>query len=71
MPLNNPGVSKLSQLDIDADVNWGGHTISNIGIALGADVDFNQHQALQFVVQGLTSDPASPVDGQIWLRTDL
>ena len=32
---------------------------------------FNQQQALNFVIENRTSDPASPVDGQIWLRTDL
>jgi hypothetical protein len=41
------------------------------GSGLSIDLEFNQHQALQFVIQNLTSDPSSPVDGQIWLRTDL
>ncbi len=36
-----------------------------------AGVEFAKQQALQFVVENRTSDPASPVDGQIWLRTDL
>lgn len=36
-----------------------------------ASVDFAQQQALQFVVENRTSDPVSPVVGQIWLRTDL
>ena len=34
-------------------------------------VGFNQQQALAFVIENRTDDPASPVDGQIWLRTDL
>lgn len=34
-------------------------------------VEFNQEQAVQFVIEKRTSDPASPADGQIWLRTDL
>lgn len=34
-------------------------------------VDFGQQQALQFVIENRTSDPVAPVDGQIWLRTDL
>lgn len=34
-------------------------------------VDFNQNQALTLVIENRTSDPASPVNGQIWLRTDL
>ena len=36
-----------------------------------AAVDFDQQQAVNFVVENRTSDPASPVEGQIWLRTDL
>lgn len=36
-----------------------------------ADVDFAQQEALQFVIENRTSDPGSPVTGQIWLRTDL
>jgi len=34
-------------------------------------VEFNKQQALQFVIEKRTSDPTTPVDGQIWLRTDL
>lgn len=36
-----------------------------------ASVDFVQQQALQFVIENRTSDPGSPVAGQLWLRTDL
>ena len=36
-----------------------------------APVDFVQQQALQFVIENRTSDPGSPVAGQLWLRTDL
>lgn len=34
-------------------------------------VDFSGQQALSFVIENRTSDPPSPVTGQIWLRTDL
>ncbi len=34
-------------------------------------VEFNKQQALQFVIENRTADPSTPVDGQIWLRTDL
>lgn len=34
-------------------------------------VNFNQQQAISFVLENRTSDPASPATGQIWLRTDL
>ena len=32
-------------------------------------VEFNQKQALKFVVENVTDDPGSPVQGQLWLRT--
>jgi len=35
------------------------------------NVNFNQKQAITLVIETRTSDPGSPVDGQIWLRTDL
>ena len=34
-------------------------------------IEFNQQEALQAVIEKRTSDPGTPVDGQIWLRTDL
>jgi hypothetical protein len=34
-------------------------------------IEFNQKQGLQFVVENRTADPASPVAGQMWFRTDL
>lgn len=45
-------------------------TLDEIPIAV-ASVDFNQQQAVSFVVENRTSDPGSPVTGQLWLRTDL
>lgn len=45
-------------------------TLDAIPVAV-ASVDFNQQQAVDFVIENRTSDPVSPVDGQIWLRTDL
>lgn len=41
------------------------------GATFGADVDFNQHQGIEFVMENRTSDPGSPVTGQLWIRTDL
>lgn len=38
---------------------------------LTADLDFAQYEALQFVIENRTSDPVAPVNGQLWLRTDL
>jgi len=34
-------------------------------------VDFNKKQAISLVIENRTEDPVSPIDGQIWLRTDL
>lgn len=36
-----------------------------------APVDFAQQPSVNFVIENRTSDPASPVTGQMWLRTDL
>lgn len=36
-----------------------------------SSVNFNKKQATSFVIENRTSDPASPANGQIWLRTDL
>ena len=36
-----------------------------------AAVNFAQQQATSFVIENRTSDPGSPVAGQLWLRTDL
>ena len=46
------------------------HTLDAHGNPV-ASVQFAQQQALQFVIENRTSDPGSPVTGQIWLRTDL
>ena len=35
------------------------------------NVDFYQHQAIQFRIENRTSDPSSPATGEIWLRTDV
>ena len=40
-------------------------------VSFGDNVDFNQHQGLEFVMENRTSDPGSPVTGQLWIRTDL
>lgn len=36
-----------------------------------ASVAFNDQQATSFRIENRTSDPGSPTEGQIWLRTDL
>lgn len=34
-------------------------------------IEFNQQEVLQVAIEKRTDDPATPIDGQIWLRTDL
>lgn len=36
-----------------------------------ASIDYNGQQAVSFRLENRTSDPESPVIGQIWLRTDI
>ncbi len=40
-------------------------------VVLQAGANFNQQQAVGMRFENRTSDPASPVTGQVWLRTDL
>src|SRR5580692_6576154 len=42
-----------------------------MALKLVTNLDFSQNQALNAVIQNLGSDPGSPVEGQIWYRTDL
>lgn len=46
------------------------HKLNSCGVPDGA-VDFNKQEATSLVIEKRTSDPSTPVDGQIWLRTDL
>jgi len=34
-------------------------------------IDFKKNQVISFVIENRTSDPSSPVTGQIWFRTDV
>lgn len=68
------GLSDGSYGDIDVS---GSGTVMTIAATLDeipapvASVEFDQQQALQFVIENRTSDPGSPVAGQLWIRTDL
>lgn len=58
------------------DLTGGGETILHKHKLNACDVpdgavDFNGQQATSLVVENRTDDPGTPVDGQIWLRTDL
>lgn len=37
----------------------------------GVELQFNQKEAKQMVIEILASDPVTPVEGQIWYRSDL
>ena len=34
-------------------------------------IEFSQQEVLQAAIEKRIDDPATPVDGQMWLRTDL
>ena len=40
-------------------------------LKLGGNMDCNQKQMISMVIENRISDPTDPVEGQIWLRTDL
>ena len=46
------------------------HTLDSSDPPTGA-VDFNKQQATALVIENRTTDPGTPANGQIWLRTDL
>jgi hypothetical protein len=64
-----------SALDAKADDSTLAATVQGYTLDTFADpvaaVGFNGQQALAFVIENRTSDPGSPVTGQIWIRTDL
>jgi len=41
------------------------------GDILTGNMNFNQNQAVGLVIENRTSDPSSPIEGQIWIRTDI
>ncbi len=65
----------------ESDLDMAGHNIVNRGDldartlnsndAADGPVDFAKQQATALVIENRTSDPGTPVNGQIWLRTDL
>lgn len=46
-------------------------TLANNNSAGVQDMDMNKNQILNLSLDKRTSDPSSPVEGQIWFRTDL
>lgn len=61
----------LAYGDVGAAAASHGSSAHTGSIIPNANQDFQKNQALQFVVENRTSDPTSPVAGQMWLRTDL
>lgn len=63
----------IEKVYLDSDIVGVVRTNVRLNELLSPDgsVEFSQEQALQLVVELRTSDPGTPVDGQIWLRTDL
>jgi len=60
----NVGIGKgLGTANVRLDVNG--------DVEIAGELDMKQNQAKNFVIENRTSDPPSPVVGQIWLRTDL
>lgn len=63
----------IQEMELDSDIIG----VVKAGVKLNelqnpdGSVEFATQQALQLAVENRTDDPASPVDGQIWLRTDL
>jgi len=49
----------------------GGTYLPLTGGTMAGVIDMNQYQFYQMVIENRTSDPTSPVTGQIWIRTDL
>lgn len=74
------GLISFNQSDIYEDLSNSIDTYSNQGIAgtkvftglvLGGNMDCSQYQMKNMVIENRTDDPTSPVEGQVWLRTDL
>ncbi len=73
--VNLGSVSALSVVDFSADTQYW------LGIQIGMGTELSPRKLLLYVpysfrsnsviIEGRTSDPASPQTGQIWLRTDL
>ena len=66
------GKDKIAHADLVAEgvTTLHKHKLNQCDVPDG-NVNFNQKQAITLVIETRTSDPGSPVDGQIWLRTDL
>lgn len=66
-------LSSTRRVDTDDPLDGGGELSADLTLIWNpqSDIAFNQQEAVEFVIENRTSDPGSPVSGQIWLRTDL
>ncbi len=71
-------VSLGETVPLDGSVDFHSNLQYWLGVTIGAGVELTPRKKLLFVpyafkaeIETRTSDPASPVTGQIWLRTDL
>jgi len=46
-------------------------TLTGATIALGADLDFNDNEAIDFILENRSDDTGMTVTGQMWFRTDV
>lgn len=79
LPVNKGGTGSatLNTVTLTGDQTVAGHkTFSDdptfsAGMTLGDNANFAQKQAVSLVIENRTSDPSTPVAGQIWFRTDV
>jgi hypothetical protein len=73
------GLLGFNQSDIyeDLDRSLDNYTDQAVGgtkaftdLRLAGNMRCNQYQMLEMVIENRTDDPTSPVEGQMWLRTD-
>lgn len=69
LPVVNEEFRKIRK-DIENDVLWEKDD-DDVELKIADDIDFQQKEAQQLVIENLTSDPSSPVEGQLWYRSDL
>ena len=56
---------------IEDDITIEGKRTFSKKPVFNAGVDLNKTQAYNLVIENRTSDPTSPVVGQVWFRTDV
>lgn len=62
----------VSNLSTSLSTSYANVNLSNLSaVVVNTHMNFNGKQAITFVVENRTSDPTSPVAGQMWFRTDI